>query len=61
MVEVLQILLSGGLIYGICYIANIVGKCIIAAIISFNKDISDNKAKSITEMMSQDININFHK
>ena len=58
MEEVLQILLSGGFIGGICYIVAVVGKCIVAGIISKNKDMSDEKAKSITEMMSKDININ---
>lgn len=61
MVEVLQILLSGGLIYGICHIISVIGKYIVSAIISFNKDLSDSKAKAMTDMMSQDINVNLRK
>ena len=61
MEEVLQMLLNGGLVFGICYIVAIIGKCIVAGMISKNKDMSDEKAKSITEMMSKDININTHQ
>lgn len=61
MIEVLRLLLNGGLIFGICYIIAVFGKCIVASMISKNKDMSDEKAKSITEMMSKDININMHQ
>ena len=61
MEEVLQMLLNGGLVFGICYIVAVIGKCIVAGMISKNKDMSDEKAKSITEMMSKDININTHQ
>ena len=61
MIEVLQILLNGGLIGGICFIAVVVGKCIVAGMISKNKDMSDEKAKSLVQMMSKDININLHQ
>lgn len=61
LVEVLQILLSGGLIYGICHIVTVIGKCIVATIVSKNNEISDDKAKSMTKMMSKNININLHK
>lgn len=61
MIEVLQMLLNGGLIFGICYIVAVIGKCIVAGMISKNKDISDEKAKFIAEMMSKDININLHQ
>lgn len=60
MKEVLQMLLNGGLIFGICYIVAVIGKCIVAGIISKNNDMSDDKAKFIAEMMSKDININMH-
>lgn len=58
MLEVFQILLSGGLIYGICHIATVIGKCIVANIVSHNKDLSDNQTKFLTKMMSKDIKIN---
>lgn len=61
MLEGLDILLKGGFVYVICYIINIVGKCIVVAIISRNKDLTDNKAKFLTKMMSKDININLHQ
>lgn len=61
MIEVLQMLLNGGLIFGICYIVAVIGKCIVAGMIPKNKDISDEKAKFIAEMMSKDININLHQ
>lgn len=61
MLEGLQILLSGGLIFGICYVVTIIGKCIIAVIISKNKELSNQQVKYLTEMMSKDININFHQ
>ena len=60
MKEVLQMLLNGGLIFGICYIVAVIGKCIVAGIISKKNDMSDDKAKFIAEMMSKDININMH-
>nr|DAF25635.1 MAG TPA: hypothetical protein [Caudoviricetes sp.] len=56
--EVLNLLLKGGLIYGVCYIANIIGKCYVATI---SRSTSDNKAKSFSKMMSKDININLHQ
>lgn len=61
MLEGLHILLKGGLVFGICYVSAVVGKCIVAGIISKNNDMSDEKAKSLTEMMSNDININMHQ
>lgn len=61
MLEVLQVLLSGGLIFGICYVSTIIGKCIVAAIISHNKNLTNQKAKYLTKMMSNDININMHQ
>lgn len=51
-------LLNGGLIFGLCYISAIIGKCIVANIISHSKDMTDDTAKFLTEMMSKDININ---
>lgn len=59
MLEVLQLLLNAGLVYGICHIVTVIGKCIIALVVSHNKDLSDNKTKFLTKMMSKDININF--
>ena len=58
MIEVLQMLLTGGLISGICYLGHLFAKCIVANMISKNNDMSDDKAKSLTKMMSKDININ---
>lgn len=60
MIEVLQILLSGGLIGGVCFISTVIGKCVVAYIISKDKHMSDDKAKSLTQMMSKDINIVLH-
>lgn len=45
MVEVLQILLRGGLVYGICHIVTVIGKCIVAIIVSKNNEISDDKCE----------------
>lgn len=59
MIEVLKLLFDGGLIFAICYITTVVGKCIVANMITRNKNMSDEKAKSITKMMSKDINVNF--
>lgn len=56
--EVLKTLLTGGLIYGICYITNILGKCYIAKV---SKNLSNDKVKSLSKMMSKDININLHQ
>ena len=53
----LPLLVKSGLFYLICYTIGIIGKCIVAVIIACNKDLSDEKAKSITKMMSKDINI----
>ena len=47
MIEVLQILLSGGLIGGVCFISTVIGKCVVAYIISKNRDMSNDKAKSL--------------
>lgn len=58
MLEVLQLLLSGGLIYGICHIVTVIGKCYIAY---KSKDLSAPKVQSLSEMMSKDINISFHQ
>lgn len=49
------------LMYGICYIINIIGKCVVSYIISNKNNMSDEKIKHITKMMSKDININLHK
>lgn len=51
---------NSGFIFCICYLATVIGKCIVAAIISNCKNMSNEKAKFITKMMSKDININFH-
>lgn len=62
MLEVLDLLLKGGLIgsviYGICHIATVIGKCFVATKVSDNKELSDNQTKFLTKMMSKDININ---
>lgn len=46
-----------GIIFGIYHLVSIVGKCIVANIISQNNELSDEKTKAITEMMSKDITI----
>ena len=56
--ELLEILIAGGLISGICCIANILGKCYIAKI---SKNLSNDKVKYLSKMMSKDININLHQ
>lgn len=61
MIEVLKLLLSGGLIWGICYIANIIGKCVVSNMIATNNNMTDAKAKYLTQMMSKDIFINLPK
>ncbi len=49
------------IIYGCCYIINIIGKCFVSYVLSRKNDVSDEKIKHITKMMSKDININLHK
>lgn len=61
MLENFKILLSGGFIWGACYVANVIGKCIVSKMISNNNNMSDTKAKYLTQMMSKDININMHQ
>ena len=56
--KVLEILIAGGLISGICYIINILGKCYVAKL---SKNLSNDKVKSLSKMMSKDININLHQ
>lgn len=58
MLEGLQILLSGGLIYGVCHIATVLGKCYIAHV---SKSLDKSKVESLSKMMSKDININLHQ
>lgn len=56
--EIINIFFNYYFIFAICYFLTILGKCIIAGIISKNKDMSDEKVKALTKMMSKDININ---
>lgn len=58
MLEVLQILLRGGLIYGLCHVATVLGKCYIASV---SKNLTNSKVESLSKMMSKDININLHQ
>ncbi|WP_156059458.1 hypothetical protein [Acetivibrio ethanolgignens] len=55
--EVLKILVGGGLIYGLCHIATVLGKCYIAHV---SKNLNNSKVESLSKMMSKDININLH-
>ena len=57
--ELIQLFANHYFIFGICYILSILGKCFVAAKISKNKDMSDEKVKSLTKMMITDINIKF--
>lgn len=61
MAEVLSLLLDGGLIIGVCFALVVVGKIVTAIIISKSDSMSNEKAKYITEMMSNDININLRQ
>ena len=56
--EVFQILINGVIIYAVCHIATILGKCYIATI---SKNLSDDKVKSLSKMMSKDISIKSKK
>lgn len=47
MEEVITTLLDNGLIFDICYVVNVIGKCIVAAIIAHNNDMSDAKVKAL--------------
>ena len=59
MLEGLKILLSGGfVIYGICHIATVLGKCYIAHV---SKNLDKSKVNSLAKMMSKDIIINMHQ
>jgi len=58
--NLLENLIRCGLLGGICYVANIIGKYLVARLIIKNHDISDDKVKAVTKMMSKDININLH-
>lgn len=43
-----------GLIPAICYLATLIGKCVVAHWIIKNPTLSDEKTKAITKMMSKD-------
>ena len=58
MLEGLQILLSGGLIYGVCHIATVIGKCYIAHV---SKNLNNSKVNSLSKMMPKDIIINMRQ
>ena len=55
--KVLEILITGGLISGICYIVNVLGKCYVAKL---SKNLSNDKVGNLSKMMSKDINITLH-
>lgn len=57
MIEVLHTLLSGGLFFTICYLANIISKCIVTVLIIHSDNLSDTKVKCLTQMLSKDIRI----
>lgn len=54
MLEVLQILLNGGIITGICICGRYILKYLVALLICRTPDLSDEKAKAITKMISKD-------
>lgn len=59
MLEGLKILLSGGfVIYGICHIATVLGKCYLTKV---SKTLDKSKVESLSKMMSKDIIINMHQ
>ena len=58
LIEFIKLLLSSGLIFGVCYIVTVVAKCIVAHMIIHSNSTSDDKVKYLTKMMSKDININ---
>ncbi|RHS97102.1 hypothetical protein DW904_15620 [Ruminococcus sp. AM42-11] len=57
----IKILLSGSfgitIIYAICHITSIVGKCYLVRKVT-ESNLSDEQVESIAKMMSKDININ---
>ena len=55
--KVLELLIGSGLIYGLCYITNVLGKCYIAHV---SKTLNNSKVEFLSKMMSKDININLH-
>lgn len=57
MIEVLNIFLKSGLFFTICYLTNIITKCVVAYIITHNNNLSDTEVKFLTQMMSKDIHI----
>lgn len=55
MITIIKLLLSAGLFSVICFISLVIGKCLITYWIFKNPQISDEKVKFVTEMMSKDI------
>jgi hypothetical protein len=59
--KVLEILVNGGIIGGVCYticfVFSIIGRCYVC---KHSKDMTDDQTKTLSNMMSQNININFH-
>lgn len=54
MLEGLHILLNGGIITGICILSSYLLKYLIVLLICKTPELSDDKVKSITKMISKD-------
>lgn len=61
--EILNILVSAGLLYAICYVVVVITKAIVVFRVTNNKSrkLSNEAVKAVTKMMSHDINISFKK
>ena len=61
---IMTILLYGSfgivIIYAICHIASVIGKCYLVHKVT-KSNLSDEQVKSIAKMMSKDVNINIPK
>nr|DAR44225.1 MAG TPA: hypothetical protein [Caudoviricetes sp.] len=58
--NILKLLISGGIFTLVAYVVAYVSKCYVALLIVSNPELSDQKANSITKMMSRNVSIRFH-
>lgn len=59
--KALELFINGGIIgsvcYTICFVFSIIGRCYVC---NHSKDMTDDQTKTLSDMMSKNINIDFH-